>query len=187
MSAERLLRQYSLFPGVSNYYHDRVQKSVGTEKGRQLETWFMFWMEGVAGGSGYQGLLDAANLPNLQVGQSVFVQPTQPNVPAVDLLYFTKTGDATWEVDAFQVTVSAAHPPTPDTSRMLNELVSAGIGCTLRQFIWVGLTAVSWSADPSCGVCTTQNVADGTTFFEGRQYRLDMSQLAPKTPISTLV
>jgi hypothetical protein len=214
ISAERLLRK-SFFTQVSNHNHDRVQRSIGTEKGLQLEKWFMFWIRGSedvaitcnimnfsdgsedaltvspqcwvqVGGKSFTKLLEAANnVLNLQVGQSVFVQPTNTSFPVVDLLYFTKTGNATWEVDAFQVTVSSAHSPRSEPAKMLNDLLSTTNGCTLRRFIWVGLTAVSWSADPSCGVCTAQTVDDGTEFFKGKQCRLDMSQLVAKTSISS--
>jgi len=215
ISAERLLRQ-SYYTQVSDYYHDRVQRSVGTEKGLLLEKWFMFWIRGSESvaitcnivnfsdkskdaltvspqgwvqvkGNTFEKILEAVEnvLLNLKVGQSVFVKPTSTNFPVVDLLYFTKIGNANWEVDAFQVTVLSTHAPKTEPAKKLNALVSSTSGCTLRRFVWVGLTAASWSVDPSCGVCTEQKVEDGTAFLKGKQYRLDMSQLVAKTSIST--
>eukprot|EP00658_Telonema_sp_P-2_P023191 TRINITY_DN19286_c0_g1_i4.p1 TRINITY_DN19286_c0_g1~~TRINITY_DN19286_c0_g1_i4.p1 ORF type:complete len:521 (-),score=60.94 TRINITY_DN19286_c0_g1_i4:80-1642(-) len=213
MSAERVLRK-SFFSGLSFHYHVLVQDSSGTEKGLELENWFMFWIRGSvdeaitcdienvtngvkstltvspqrwvqAGGNTFQGLLQAAQQINLKVGQSVFVQPKRSNFPVVDLLLFTKVDGNAWEVDAFQVTVSTSHSPKKDSASKLNDFVSDGSGCTMRYFIWVGLSAGLWSADSSCGVSTEQKVVDGSDFFVGKQYRLDMAQLAPKTTMFT--
>ena len=137
------------------------------------------------GGNNFRGLLNAANQcdlqHNLNVGQSVLVQPKSTNFPVVDLLLFTKVNGngVVWAVDAFQVTVSPSHAPTPAPAKQFSEVFDAGC-CRLRRFIWVGLTAGARSADPNGGVTTTQKVEGGDDFFPKKQYRLDMAQVVPK-------
>ena len=217
MSAERVLRT-SNFNDLCHYFHDRVQGTRGTEKGLELEKWFMFWIKGSTDkaiecdiksisdgkvtklklrsnacvqvkGNSFQGVLDAANEYDLNHKlndkQSVLVQPKVSNFPVVDLLLFTKVNDGstTWEVDAFQVTVSSSHAPPKASAEEFRKVFFDAGRCRLRHFVWVGLTAGANSADPNGGVTLAQKVDGVGPFFPDKQYRLDMAQAVPPKTI----
>eukprot|EP00658_Telonema_sp_P-2_P023196 TRINITY_DN19286_c0_g4_i1.p1 TRINITY_DN19286_c0_g4~~TRINITY_DN19286_c0_g4_i1.p1 ORF type:complete len:330 (-),score=21.26 TRINITY_DN19286_c0_g4_i1:100-1089(-) len=144
------------------------------------------WVQ--AEGTSFQDMLDTAKSQiDLEVGQSVFVQPklSHHHHPVADLLLFTKAGDSTWEVDVFQVTVEES--PASDLDYSTDLFSTDKSGCKLRRFIWVELTSAAPSnaspsgetTDDAACTATTDDVREGVPRKD--QYRLNMTQLVPGT------